>query len=170
MKSKLLSIACCVVVNMGYQCAYAQQGVQRIHPSSPPVGGLSDMSATDAVVTDNLVLPLVGMSDHIEGRLAFVKTELKITAAQMTLWDAFATASRVNAARENELIARESSDLTSDGAAPALPQRLQAHENHLIAHLKMLKAISAALLPLYASLSDTQKKTAEALAGGAVGL
>jgi hypothetical protein len=64
------------------------------------------------------------MSDHIEGRLAFVKTELKITQAQLPLWNAFAAASRTNAARENEMIAEESSDVDTDFTSPSLPQRL----------------------------------------------
>jgi hypothetical protein len=127
MKSMIVSIASCDVLIAGSQCAYAQRSAHKIHPSSPPTGGFADMSVTAAVVADGLVLPLVGMSDHIEGRLAFVKTELKNTAAQMPLWDAFDTATRANAARENEMIARESSDFTSDRACPDLPQRLQAH-------------------------------------------
>src|SRR5579862_3383633 len=34
------------------------------------------------------------MAGHVEGRLAFLKAELKITDAQMPLWDKFATAVR----------------------------------------------------------------------------
>jgi hypothetical protein len=37
------------------------------------------------------------MAEHIEGRLAFLKTELKITDAQLPLWNAFAQAMRDNA-------------------------------------------------------------------------
>jgi hypothetical protein len=37
------------------------------------------------------------MTEHIEGRLAFLKTELKITDAQLPLWNAFAQAMRDNA-------------------------------------------------------------------------
>jgi hypothetical protein len=37
------------------------------------------------------------MAKHIEGRLAFLKTELKITDAQLPLWNAFAQAMRDNA-------------------------------------------------------------------------
>jgi hypothetical protein len=37
------------------------------------------------------------MAKHIEGRLAFLKTELKITDAQLPLWNAFAQALRDNA-------------------------------------------------------------------------
>jgi LTXXQ motif family protein len=37
------------------------------------------------------------MAKHIEGRLAFLKTELKITDAQLPLWNAFAQAMRDDA-------------------------------------------------------------------------
>ena len=36
------------------------------------------------------------MASHIDGRLAFLKTELKITDAQLPLWNAFAQAMRDN--------------------------------------------------------------------------
>ena len=34
------------------------------------------------------------MASHIDGRLAFLKTELKITDAQLPLWNVFAQAMR----------------------------------------------------------------------------
>ena len=37
------------------------------------------------------------MARHVEGRLAFLKTELKITDAQLPLWNAVADAMRANA-------------------------------------------------------------------------
>ena len=89
---------------------------------------MGDMTATDTVVADSLVLPLVGMSDHIEGRLAFVKTELKLSVPQMLLWDSFAAAMRSNAARENEMIARESSDFTRMERLPIAPKAARARE------------------------------------------
>jgi LTXXQ motif family protein len=37
------------------------------------------------------------MANHIEGRLAYIKAELKITEAQGSLWNAYADAARDNA-------------------------------------------------------------------------
>ena len=37
------------------------------------------------------------MADHVEGRIAFLKTELKITDAQQPLWNAVADAMRASA-------------------------------------------------------------------------
>ena len=36
---------------------------------------------------------MAAMAGHVEGRLAFLKTELKITDAQLPLWNAVAEAS-----------------------------------------------------------------------------
>jgi hypothetical protein len=48
----------------------------------------------------------VGMQpgQHIEGRLAFLKTELKITDAQAPQWNAYADALRANAKRKGEMM------------------------------------------------------------------
>ena len=42
---------------------------------------------------------MMGMADHTEGRIAFLRRELKITDAQMPQWNAFAEALRANARR-----------------------------------------------------------------------
>ena len=39
------------------------------------------------------------MMDHIQGRIAFVKAEVKITDAQASAWDAFADTLRLQAKR-----------------------------------------------------------------------
>lgn len=150
--------------------ASAQQGSQPLHTARLSPLGRDDIPTTDMIVTDSTLLPLVGMSDHIEGRLAFLRTELKITHAQLALWDAFAAAARENATQENELLTQEYTALNASDAGLTLPQRLEAHEKRLKAHLKMLQRIAAALQPLYASFSDEQKKSAEALVNGPAGL
>jgi hypothetical protein len=44
------------------------------------------------------MMGMMGMADHVEGRIAYLKAELKITEAQMPQWNAFADALRSNAA------------------------------------------------------------------------
>ena len=117
-----------------------------------------------------MVLPLIGMSDHIEGRLAFLKTELQIQPAQLPLWNYFATAIQVNAKQESDMLSQQFSNTYANVSPPGLPQRLKDHEMQLIAHLNMLRAVSSALLPLYASLSEAQRKTAEALSNSPMSL
>lgn len=54
--------------------------------------------------------------------------------------------------------------------AESLPEKLAAHEKRLVLHLESLKAIEAALVPLYATLDDKQKKVVDALKIGPMGL
>jgi hypothetical protein len=43
------------------------------------------------------MMGMMGMADHIEGRIAFLKAELKITDTQLTQWNEFADVLRANA-------------------------------------------------------------------------
>jgi hypothetical protein len=101
--------------------------------------------------------------DYVEGRLAFVKAELKITPQQTTLWDKFATTVRANAKTINERRARF---MDRHYWATPLPERLDQQEKAMAAHLDALRQTNASLKPLYAALDDAQKKTADALLGG----
>ena len=105
--------------------------------------------------------------EHIEGRLAFLKTELEITDAQMAAWNAFADALRANA---KAMAATRATMMQTmhQGAGTTAPQMLELHEKHLAQHLEAVKRTRATLEPLYAALSDQQKKTADELLGHAM--
>ena len=106
------------------------------------------------------------MVDHVEGRLAFLKTELKISDAQMPQWSKFADALRSTAASMNGMHQQ-----MMQGAMPdTLPARLDLREQMLSSHLEALKSMRAALDPLYASFSDEQKKVADELMVGRMGM
>lgn len=104
---------------------------------------------------------------HVEGRLAFLKTELKITAAQEPQWTKFADFVRSTAK-------------TTEAATPATtpggmkmstaPERLAHYEKTLAARLETVRALKAAVDPLYASLGDEQKKLADELLMGPMGI
>lgn len=99
---------------------------------------------------------------RIEGRIAFLRTELGITAAQQALWDAFADALRANARGMAGMMSAMQAQMMS-GQGPALPQRLDAHERMLAGRLEALRKVKAALDPLYAALDDAQKRAADQL-------
>ena len=106
------------------------------------------------------------MAGHVEGRLAFLKTELKITDAQLPLWNAVADAIRANAKSMGEI-----PDSMMEGAQTAtLPDKLAKREKMMTAHLEALRRFKAAVDPLYAALSDEQKKTADELLIGPMGM
>jgi uncharacterized small protein (DUF1192 family) len=85
---------------------------------------------------------------HLEGRLAFLKTELQITSAQEDAWASFAGAMR-KAAATKPATGRE-------GQAATLPERLDSR-------LATLTARKAAIDRLYAQLDAKQKSLADDL-------
>ena len=115
--------------------------------------------------------PGMAMIDHVEGRIAFLRTELKITDAQANAWNAFADALRTNAKKLGEVRA---SMMSQTGAgqqqAPTLAERLNLQERWLVARLEGTRAIKSAFTNLYGVLTDDQKKTANELLGPQMGL
>lgn len=102
--------------------------------------------------------------EHIEGRIAFLRTELKVTDTQQPLWEAVADALRAHARRAKDMMAGMPGTMMSGGSAPApLPQRIELYEGLLSSRLEGLRQLKAALEPFYAMLDDTQKATADKL-------
>ena len=79
------------------------------------------------------------MAGYVEGRLAFLKTELKITDAQLPLWNKFADALRDNAKTMGKVDAGQHVRVRSQSAT--LPDRLATREKFLIARLETPCAI-----------------------------
>jgi hypothetical protein len=100
---------------------------------------------------------LSGSMQFTEGRLAFLKAELKITDAQMPPWEQFASAYRA--------VAKAMSDshgaMTHHGMEDRLPDVLDREEKKLAGHLDAIRTLRQGVLPLYAVLSDEQKKLAD---------
>ena len=103
--------------------------------------------------------------EHIEGRIAFLKTELEITPAQQKLWDAFTDALRTDAqAMSGKMVAMQGGMMSpQSGAAQTLTQRVEASEGLLNGRLEALRGLKAALQPLYAALDSKQKQMADKL-------
>lgn len=110
---------------------------------------------------------MAAMAGHVEGRLAFLKTELKITDAQLPLWNAFAQAARENAKAMEEMMQGGMIGMSQSGT---LPDRLALREKMMASHLEALRKLKTAVDPLYAALSDEQKKTADTLVLSPMGM
>jgi hypothetical protein len=115
--------------------------------------------------------PGMGMMDHVEGRIAFLRTELKITGAQAGVWNAFAEALRTNAKKlgEAEASMMPRAD-TTQPQAPTLAQRLDLQERWFAAELDGTRAIKAAFTKLNDAFSDEQKKAADELLAPNMGM
>jgi len=101
---------------------------------------------------------MAAMAGHVEGRLAFLKTELKVTDAQLPLWNTFAQVVRDNAKAMEDMMP---GGMMGAGQSATLPDKLAMREKMITAHLEGLRKLKTAVDPLYAALSDEQKKTAD---------
>ncbi len=103
--------------------------------------------------------------ERIEGRIAFLRTELKINEAQQPQWAAFAETLRGNAKATMETrktMMQPKPQLSAPDSAE--------HEVHMLsARLEGLKATATATRALYAILTDPQKKAADELLMPAMG-
>lgn len=169
--------------------AVAQQSTQ-------PTMGQGMMPMTGMMPMMGQGMPMMGMmpmmgqgmmgmmnpSQHVEGRLAFLKTELKITDAQAPQWNAYAEAVRANAKRMAELMNEMMSSgmmmggpgmmgqgmmgqgmmmQGQSGTVMSLPDRMNRAEQHMAGHMEMLEAIKEPTTQLYSVLSDEQKRIAD---------
>jgi hypothetical protein len=112
------------------------------------------------------------MGDRIEGRIAFLKAELKITDVQMPQWNAFADTLRANVQRMREMrtTMMQGGMMSQGGAAISAPDRLDRMEKMMTAMTETLRTTKASLTALYAVLTDDQKKTGDQLIHGPMGM
>lgn len=99
--------------------------------------------------------------EHVDGGLAFLKAELKITPEQENTWAPFEAAVREQASQSKA--AFEARKNEKDARPETVPDRLNAVEQRLERRLAAVKALGDKTGALYASLSDEQKKTADDL-------
>jgi LTXXQ motif family protein len=97
--------------------------------------------------------------DRVEGRIAFLHTELKITDEQSGTWNAFADALRANAKKLGEVPAAMAAPAAGQRSAN-LDERLESQERWLLARLEGTRTIRTAFVKLNDTLSDDQKKAA----------
>jgi hypothetical protein len=133
--------------------------------SMPGMGGMPMMGMTPMMMGEGSVGGM--MAGHVEGRLAFLKTELKITDAQLPLWNAVADAIRANAKNMSPMM---SDGMMAGSGTVTLPDKLALREKMMTAHLDALRRFKTAVDPLYAALSPEQKKTADQLLMGPMGM
>ena len=111
----------------------------------------------------------MGVFDRIEGRIAFLRAELRITDAQTPVWNVFADALRTQAQKLRQMSSAPA-DRNALQNGLALLDRLDRQERLLSARIEGVRAIRSALAPLLAALSDEQKKTADELLGAHFGV
>jgi hypothetical protein len=126
-----------------------------------------EMSGSNMMPMTGMMMGEAGSSDHMNDRLALVKNRLGITAAQTPKWNEFVAAASENAKAMIKLRGQMMSRGTSAGT---LPQRLAEEDKAAEAHLKAMKKTTVALNHLYGVLSDEQKKIADGMVLGPMGM
>lgn len=100
--------------------------------------------------------------DRIDGRLAFIKAELKVAEAQNAAWDEFASTVKASLETRNKMMSEHRKQMMSgEFDKKPLPQRLEMQEARISARLDQVKATREALAKLYALLDDKQKEVAD---------
>jgi hypothetical protein len=99
-------------------------------------------------------------SRHIEGRIAFLKAELKITDSQAPLFDKVAQVMRDNAKERAQLHQQRRADRDKPKTAV---ESLEARARFGELRTQQTQRFLAAFKPLYDGLSDQQKQTADEL-------
>ncbi|MEQ9641421.1 MAG: Spy/CpxP family protein refolding chaperone [Alphaproteobacteria bacterium] len=103
-----------------------------------------------------------GAGQFVEGRIAFLKAELRVTGQQEQAWNRYAEAMRGSASAMKSM---HEQMMSGDGMTTSLPDRLRRHEQMMSMRLQALKDFRAAALPLYEALSPKQQRIADNLMG-----
>jgi DNA anti-recombination protein RmuC len=108
--------------------------------------------------------PFSRPSERIEARLAYLKTALKITDAQQSQWDAFASVLRKQAGNMEQRMQawHAKMDQQKPQHVTAI-DRLERRQAMLTAASQNLQEVIAAAKPLYAVLTPEQQQIADQL-------
>ncbi len=157
MKLRRVSIAILVVLSAVGVAMAQEAGMPR--QAGPGVAGPGVANPAMACAADQ----------HVEGQLAFIKAELRITEEQTPVWDVFAEAFRSDKQRKTAscLAAQEQARTL---ASANLLDSMRLMETRLTEQLDSLRAMEAAVRPLYGMLTKEQKKKADDILKGAPGM
>jgi hypothetical protein len=104
--------------------------------------------------------------EHVEGRIAYLKAELKITDAQSAPWNAFAETMRADATAMKTM----RDGMMKGGMPTAMPDRMAAQHKMMSARIEMMERSEATTKALYASLSEDQRKAFDQMMSGPMGM
>jgi protein CpxP len=113
--------------------------------------------------------PAMTPSERVEARLAYMRTALKITAAQQAQWDAYANVQRKHAAAMEKRFQERRAQMgqrPADGKRPTAVEQHQRQRDRMVTATQRLDELLAVEKPLYATLSPDQQRVADEVLGG----
>lgn len=120
-------------------------------------GGMGGMSGMGGMGGGMMNKMLCGFTDHLDGRLAYLKADLKLTDQQTAAWESFADGWRAAARKAKDKCAAAQDHSTHHQGALG---HLTMMETHMVDHLEVVRAQKAALEPLMKALTEDQQKAA----------
>lgn len=124
---------------------------------APATGAPPAAGATPAVAQPSPPRLSPQTEKAVDHRIEALKTELAITASQTSLWEAFAQAMRENAQSTDALFAQRADAVASMSAV----DNMHNYARIARAYADNTERLAMAFDSLYASLSETQKHTAD---------
>lgn len=106
------------------------------------------------------MMGMADMANHIDGHLAFIKAELKITPVQEEAWKGFADVLRASATSMTKM---QGVPMASPGATQTVSQAFDQKERLLATRLDNSKKLRTAWTKLDATLTPEQRKAAEGI-------
>ena len=142
---------CSMMQNM-MRMGAAQQAMPTMQGGASPG---ANMSMGMGAMADG-AQPMGSSAARLEGRIAFLRTELHISDAQAPAWESFASTLRTG--RDHLDAARAA---LQDGTMAIDPMaRLESYENHLKARTEAVHMTRTAFNTLFGQLDDAQKRMA----------
>ncbi len=109
----------------------------------------------------------VGMPfEHVEGRIAYMKAELRVTDAQSAPWSAFADTMRADASAMKAM----HEGMSKTAMPTATPDRMVARRKMMTERMAMMDRSEASTKALYTALSTGQRTTFDHLMSGPMGM
>ena len=149
-------------------------------PMTPPPAGMPMMQngqpgamAGDMGRMMEMMRPMMGERrgmgmpfEHVEGRIAYLKAELKITDAQSAAWNAFAETMRVDATAMKTM----HDGMMAGGMPTTAPDRMAAQRKMMSGRMAMMDRSEVTMKALYEMLSADQRKSFDQMTSGPMGM
>lgn len=142
----------------GMMCRDMMGGMMQMMPGGMMAAGQGQTGQAGMSAMALMIAP-----EHIEGRIAFLKAELRITPEQEPLWNAFAEVLRANSRGMDGMMQTQAAMGQLAGAAATPLQRVDVGERALASRLESVRKLKAALVPLYQLFEGAQKQAADKL-------
>jgi len=129
---------------------------------SPDMGRMMETMRPMMAACGGMGMPF----EHVEGRIAYLKAELRITDAQSARWNAFAETMRADATAMKAM----HDGMVKDGMPSTMPDRMAAQHKMMSARIGIMERSEANTKALYASLSEDQRNAFNQMMSGPMGM